>query len=265
MKRLFVKFVSVICVLAAIFSLLCVNAAAVTGDVDKDGLLKSSDARLALRYSLRLQNIDSVARRKADVNADGKVNSADARLILRAAMRLDNLDHFSNYYMRARFTNSSTGTVTELDTAWYSGKVLIKIDDITSLVYDSVKNTVAIVNHRDKQYSLMSFADFKKKYPQNSAYFAGGAKELCWSDNLPKPAYLIDEGYLKQSVVSNGETFSVYRKNFSNGSQIYTFNSFGYPVKSEFYAGNSLMTLEFFDFSDNPASIFSVYLNYRPV
>ena len=60
----------------------------VMGDADLNGYITAADARLALRYSSKLENFNDRQLRLSDVNYDGKVNSADARLILRVAAGL---------------------------------------------------------------------------------------------------------------------------------------------------------------------------------
>lgn len=58
------------------------------GDVNGDRTVDSSDALLALRYSLSLIELNEYQLAVADVNADGLVNSQDALLILRYALGL---------------------------------------------------------------------------------------------------------------------------------------------------------------------------------
>lgn len=59
------------------------------GDVDRNGLVTASDARLILRCSARLQSLDAEQKKLADVNSDGRVTAADARLALRIAAKLN--------------------------------------------------------------------------------------------------------------------------------------------------------------------------------
>ncbi len=61
------------------------------GDVDGDNKVTSSDARLALRASVKLEKLDEIALLAADVDDDGAVTSSDARLILRASVGLETL------------------------------------------------------------------------------------------------------------------------------------------------------------------------------
>lgn len=59
------------------------------GDIDGNGKVMSSDARIALRYAIKLdRSLDESQVLIADINADGKINSADARFILRIALKL---------------------------------------------------------------------------------------------------------------------------------------------------------------------------------
>ena len=71
------------------------------GDVNNDGDIKSDDARLALRASVKLEPeiVEGTdAYKAADMNGDGKVGSDDARTILRISVKLDNLDDIKANY-----------------------------------------------------------------------------------------------------------------------------------------------------------------------
>ena len=59
------------------------------GDVNMDGKIKSSDARLALRAAAKVEPLSELQMKLADVNEDGKVKAGDARLILRIGAKLD--------------------------------------------------------------------------------------------------------------------------------------------------------------------------------
>lgn len=63
------------------------------GDVDGNGKVEAADARLALRASVRLENIGkgTDAFTAADVDRNGAIEAADARYILRASVGLENL------------------------------------------------------------------------------------------------------------------------------------------------------------------------------
>ena len=65
----------------------------VHGDVDGDGKVTSADARLALRASIRLEDIreGTDAFTAADADRNGKLEPEDARYILRASVGLENL------------------------------------------------------------------------------------------------------------------------------------------------------------------------------
>ena len=72
---------------AVTFSL--INKAFKLGDLDFDGLITASDARLALRAAVGLEDFDALLVSVGDVDFDGKVTAADARKILRAAVQLE--------------------------------------------------------------------------------------------------------------------------------------------------------------------------------
>lgn len=53
------------------------------GDVDGNGVIRAADARLALRFSAKIQKYNQAQSERADVNCDGRVTASDARVILR--------------------------------------------------------------------------------------------------------------------------------------------------------------------------------------
>ncbi|MBQ9880186.1 MAG: leucine-rich repeat protein, partial [Clostridia bacterium] len=64
----------------------------VLGDVDGDGNINASDARLALRAAAKLDTLEGPFASAADADGDGSINAIDARGILRAAAKLDVLN-----------------------------------------------------------------------------------------------------------------------------------------------------------------------------
>lgn len=73
-----------------LFTVLSITVFAYTnGDVDGNGKIVASDARLALRYSAQLEVLTDEQIAAADVDGSGKVTASDARKILRVAAHLD--------------------------------------------------------------------------------------------------------------------------------------------------------------------------------
>lgn len=67
------------------------------GDTDKDGKVTAADARLALRASGKLEELDLFATIAGDINNDREVTAIDARSILRVAARLDTFDKLHHH------------------------------------------------------------------------------------------------------------------------------------------------------------------------
>ena len=61
------------------------------GDINGDGNINAADARLALRFSARLETLTEEQQIVADVNNDNKITAADARIILRVSAKLETL------------------------------------------------------------------------------------------------------------------------------------------------------------------------------
>lgn len=66
------------------------DAKPMTGDANLDGKITAGDARIALRYSAKLEKPQEGFESASDANNDGKITAADARLILRVAAKLQN-------------------------------------------------------------------------------------------------------------------------------------------------------------------------------
>ncbi|MBQ6019765.1 MAG: dockerin type I repeat-containing protein [Clostridia bacterium] len=61
------------------------------GDVNADGRISASDARLVLRRAARLEEFETARENAADADRSGRVTASDARLLLRVAARLETL------------------------------------------------------------------------------------------------------------------------------------------------------------------------------
>ena len=59
------------------------------GDLNGDGKIKATDARIALRISAKLETANAMQNISGDVNKNGKIDAADARQILRVSASLD--------------------------------------------------------------------------------------------------------------------------------------------------------------------------------
>ncbi len=82
-------FTLIIVMLAAVF---VINTSAATyskGDVNMDGKVNASDARLTLRTGASLEIISETQKLIGDMNNDGKITAADARTILRISARME--------------------------------------------------------------------------------------------------------------------------------------------------------------------------------
>ncbi|MBR5233749.1 MAG: hypothetical protein IKW03_06035 [Clostridia bacterium] len=59
------------------------------GDVNLSGSITAADARIILKASSQLEELDAQKKDLADYNSDGKVTAADARYVLRVSAKLD--------------------------------------------------------------------------------------------------------------------------------------------------------------------------------
>ncbi len=114
-KKGFYAVLAAVLVMAVILSNFAVPSFArrKLGDVDGDGFITSADARIALRASVKLENLSKEEELAANVDGDGFVTSADARLILRASVKLETLD---DVYVEADETTEPVAPVPETTT-----------------------------------------------------------------------------------------------------------------------------------------------------
>ena len=89
MKRIIKAAISVILVVCIVFSQTA--AAVILGDIDGDGKIMATDARLVLRAAVELETLTPLQFASADATKDGKITAEDARLVLRAAVGLETL------------------------------------------------------------------------------------------------------------------------------------------------------------------------------
>lgn len=69
------------------------------GDANMDDRIAADDARIALRYSVRLEEESETLVRLCDIDADGVVSADDARMILRASVRLEDSSAWGTVYI----------------------------------------------------------------------------------------------------------------------------------------------------------------------
>ncbi|MCD7775731.1 MAG: carboxypeptidase regulatory-like domain-containing protein [Clostridiales bacterium] len=155
-------------------------------DVNDDGDITASDARLALRAAAKLETLTSVQILAADVIPDGKVNPADARLILRITARLIE-------------TGSLSGT------AWLCGEESTDpIAGATVSIYQNGSLYVALTTDENGEYSVPLLpAD-----TYELVFSLEGCSDYClndievYGDQLTEAdGYLLDEGTITGTVV----------------------------------------------------------------
>ena len=130
MKRIAERAVSLFLVLVMLLTIAPLRfqaaaAALVAGDVNLDGTVGSDDARLALRASVKLEQLTADQTKCADANRDGAVGSDDARLILRASVKLETLQPLTAEMRRTTLTGS------DLDPYRSGDYEILQLDSVT--------------------------------------------------------------------------------------------------------------------------------------
>jgi len=106
---------AIIVVLLISFFVFCASAKTVKkGDVNVDGRINASDARIVLRAGAQLDEISSEQVIIGDMDNNSKITAADARKILRIASQLDKNDE------TVQITESETESASRTEQEWLS-------------------------------------------------------------------------------------------------------------------------------------------------
>ncbi len=111
MKRCFKLIALMLVVLSFNLIVPVVKAAGALGDVNADGKITSDDARLALRYTSRMQKLTSAQKSAADMNKDSSVTLEDVNLIMADAI---DLETYEEKLLRQGFPKSYVEYLAEL-------------------------------------------------------------------------------------------------------------------------------------------------------
>ncbi len=109
MKKHLLPLITALVLLITVFTVTFASANSI-GDVDNDGTITASDARLALRASVKLETLTAEEEKAADVDGQPGVTASDARLILRASVKLETLIDSHTHEFNGVVTKEATCT-----------------------------------------------------------------------------------------------------------------------------------------------------------
>ena len=108
--------------------MIALSAPNLKGDIDGDGAVSPADARLALRYSVGLEQFTPREIAAADMTGAGKITPADARLILRISVGLSSFGDEEDRAVEAKLAAMTTKEKVEqmimTDVRWYDGEAV---------------------------------------------------------------------------------------------------------------------------------------------
>lgn len=149
------------------------------GDVNGDGKITGTDARLALRAAARLENLSESEMARADLNGDGKITSDEARSILLASARLKELptgkntsekgdyiiidDIFSRLFGNTSFADSING-VNDITDVSHLTKSNIPISSASNNIGDVTYQITIPIDH------VLDYEDFMNQMKSDSKF-----------------------------------------------------------------------------------------------
>ena len=210
----------------ALLFLLGVGVSAKTvllGDIDMSGKVTASDARMALRVSAQLEELEESIIPVADADKDGRITSSDARKILRIASKLDENENteLSNTVYLNKFM-PETGNL-ELFAAGcevkkqdgfvfsYNGEILV-LDGGTKNTGDDSVYTYLLNLRNEHLPDGVSESDenYKLKITVVISHFHTDHMNTYIYDIIPSPYIEIDRVYLtEQSVFEKTELYNI--------------------------------------------------------
>ncbi|MBQ6018834.1 MAG: dockerin type I repeat-containing protein [Clostridia bacterium] len=225
MKGLFKKIVCAATAAVTALGVSTVCASAVLGDINDSGKANAADARLLLRYSAKLETLDEAHLALADYNCDGKVNSADARILLRAAAKLDDLEYYKDYYFEMTDLSGFGGSFGRLGETVFAEASMTGLN--MAILY-LPNGDFIFIDHEGKQYAVLTVSD--QKDLERMIEMQGGGEKIDFKEMLgeafsflpemPTPAKLLEDGYVKSAGEWDGQAADVYTK----GTSVYYFN-----------------------------------------
>ena len=162
------KIISILIFLIFIFSLAFSNLQLYTasenyiyslGDVDLDGRVTTSDARLALMAASGIEKLSEASFRNADYNGDGTISVYDARSILYISLDMENqIIPENGESVRAVWVSIAGGDFPSYDNL-SANKLKQEIDAIVDNVYSYGLNTIyfQVRSHSDSMYNSSIF------------------------------------------------------------------------------------------------------------
>ena len=222
MRKIILKSGSVFFTIAIVIVSLMSNVFALSvGDVDGDGKVSTSDARMALRASIGLENFKgTVYFTRADYDGDGLISTSDARMILRTSIGLE-----KEKTIGKEIAYEITDIVNRIEDSDYvdSGKVFSVIIEVKNTGRVPLYMDDCILDYEDNNGHLLQTYDFMSKVPDiiapgEKGYFYTNGTVAFDSDvtfkngcNLVPSITLVKaSGELKRHKVTDTSLYSSY-------------------------------------------------------
>ena len=205
-----------------LITVLSVTAFAVQpGDVDADGKITASDARIALRYSVGLEILTPDGVFRTDVDSDGIITSSDARTILRISVGLAASRYISNQYDMIRSgVFDYFGERLDTATGKYEYFELARTPETVHLLTTFENVDIAIFIRNDTVYAV---SHDKKMYlitPDEVFSAIGMSKDELLGNSINAGAAYpsLNDAYSKKTANVEGFSCSVYLMKTEKGT-----------------------------------------------
>ena len=282
------KILYTLCAAIAFTALFALSAyAALQGDVNRDGIVQSDDARLCLRQVVGLESYayGSAQYDACDVTHNGIVTAEDARWILRAAVGLEEPDYRFDIPMTVYSSEGGSITLTGMESVYEQGvgsalKLTFRITDFSGetayVGYDAVTVNGYNTGIDDYGYRLPAWGtlNINVMINEDSAVFNENQWGMLTMDSCsirfiftydnddryyqaPVTFYPTEHSAFREIYLPEGVT---YKSTFSNSDLIWGFGHASYsytayPVNGNYYLEDFYADYYFQNNADHPVDL----------
>ena len=183
------------------------SAAPALGDVDCNGKVTASDARMILRHSAKLENLSDSVIPVADADGNGKVSATDARLVLRFASKLISTmggeDKYAEF-IKSNESSDTSPTTKKTDSSDLSTRPVTRPTTKPAAELSTKPTTAPTTEPEETTKAPLVIPDDIKAFASVNFAFTGTSYS--------------SEGTMSMKMATNGKNLRVYSKmpGFSN-------------------------------------------------
>ena len=218
------------------------------GDVDNDGAITVSDARLALRFAVKLDKPTEIQKYCADIDGTKRISVADARTILRAAVKLQTIEEETKEFTTVPPSTTKEKTTkkntTEEVTAERTSTEKITEVVTTAKVSTTEESTTEEVTTEESTTEEVSVQEFTTEETSAEVSTTEKVTEVETNTEVETTEKASTEEYTTEEVTTEESTTEEATTNESTTEEAYTEESTTEEATTEKYTTEEVTTEE---------------------